>query len=663
MEIVRSQVRKISVNHIFFVCLCGVIAYLFRASDSYNLKPVWRKRVETQHFANGRFPTEEDSLPVPIITDLEGDGVNEIVMITNDLKLSIMALPDNKSSTAQVLPHVQIKHRVKLPISSHHSKSSQPVVMTTGFTTPYLSMMQIRKQIIVIVTSDWQVLCYSSKLELLWKTKVMDVAQDLKMYKIKAMGVLVTSHSLSKNDEGLVIVGGSFSHLLHQKPVHSDGEHANHTTESESLSHFSTFALSGLNGSVRWHHLPGDFGEEKQDIENNTEEHHWKLGLRRNRLHVGESPWTAYKNTILQFMPHSWSDYTDTSFTLARFQKDSRKAEYFEESDKMKESQNVLSPEHIVGYAYGGQRPHNDHEHVVNPNAVVMHNHNGIEVLDLLTGRPITRFQVLQDKSIFMDIDNDDEAERITWGQFPDHTACYIEIWRQKPVYEKLEQIPVCTTKRLVWTRSWSLEEDFYKKLTPIIKKGVAKKRGIIRHLMGHHLSGDNDYDILSFTSLGRISALDFEGNYHWQSQTIASWADIATPVRRSKDTGGEIAEQFHKSFHPSRVLMSVRVSGKEDAVAIVGWHGVSIVDLTEGYVLAEHSIPAPSTGLITTGDFNNDGLTDIIVTCKMGYIGFELNKETNHLYTLMYAAAVLLSILFTTWCLSSDNYKEDEDD
>lgn len=29
--------------------------------------------------------------------------------------------------------------------------------------------------------------------------------------------------------------------------------------EDDPFTHFSTFALSGSNGTVRWHHLPGDY--------------------------------------------------------------------------------------------------------------------------------------------------------------------------------------------------------------------------------------------------------------------------------------------------------------------------------------------------------------------------------------------------------------------
>ena len=40
--------------------------------------------------------------------------------------------------------------------------------------------------------------------------------------------------------------------------------HQEHTTEEVKLTHFSTFALNGKDGSVRWHHLPGEFEETKK---------------------------------------------------------------------------------------------------------------------------------------------------------------------------------------------------------------------------------------------------------------------------------------------------------------------------------------------------------------------------------------------------------------
>jgi hypothetical protein len=43
--------------------------------------------------------------------------------------------------------------------------------------------------------------------------------------------------------------------------IDSDTTLENSTKEDNSLTHFSSFAISAKDGSTRWHHLPGDFGE------------------------------------------------------------------------------------------------------------------------------------------------------------------------------------------------------------------------------------------------------------------------------------------------------------------------------------------------------------------------------------------------------------------
>lgn len=40
-------------------------------------------------------------------------------------------------------------------------------------------------------------------------------------------------------------------------------EHTDHTVEENTYTHFSTIALAARDGSTRWHHLPGEFGEEE----------------------------------------------------------------------------------------------------------------------------------------------------------------------------------------------------------------------------------------------------------------------------------------------------------------------------------------------------------------------------------------------------------------
>ena len=147
-----QKLRHLSKNHLILVLLCAVIGYLLRSHDTFELRPVWRKRAEFHHFENKKFPTKAEQLPPPVITDLDSDGVNEIVLITNDLKLSVMTLPEAAKQDVEdrTLPHVVMKNKIVLPRSvngSNTEPSGWPVVMVTGFTSPYLSMLQVRHQV------------------------------------------------------------------------------------------------------------------------------------------------------------------------------------------------------------------------------------------------------------------------------------------------------------------------------------------------------------------------------------------------------------------------------------------------------------------------------------------------------------------------------------
>jgi len=43
----------------------------------------------------------------------------------------------------------------------------------------------------------------------------MDIGHVRDTYEVKDMGILITAHNVKKNDDGLVIIGGSFTHKKH----------------------------------------------------------------------------------------------------------------------------------------------------------------------------------------------------------------------------------------------------------------------------------------------------------------------------------------------------------------------------------------------------------------------------------------------------------------
>lgn len=57
--------------------------------------------------------------------------------------------------------------------------------------------------------------CYSSDLTLQWQKQLLDFKDQFDNYYVKSMGALITSHSVKKSDNGLIIVGGSYAHKEH----------------------------------------------------------------------------------------------------------------------------------------------------------------------------------------------------------------------------------------------------------------------------------------------------------------------------------------------------------------------------------------------------------------------------------------------------------------
>ena len=237
-------------------------------------------------------------------------------------------------------------------------------------------------------------------------------------------------------------------------------------------------------------------------------------------------------------------------------------------------------------------------------------------------------------------------------------------IWRLQPVKEKIEALAVCKLIRVFFSSSWAYDEDILKKLSPVIIKSISRKTGILRYLLGHHLPTDkHPYDIITMGSYGRISSYDKEGNINWQVGTPASWSIEAQDRKRNHETEPDKLQQYMDSFFPSRQLISLQVFGHRDALIMSGWSNIAVVDLKQGQMLASHSLPCQPSSPLVIGDFNNDGLNDVVVTCRLGYLGFSLHHHTNHIYTMFYAGMVFTIIVLLSWLCSPATYYNNVDD
>ncbi|XP_038070046.1 uncharacterized protein LOC119739259 isoform X2 [Patiria miniata] len=695
MDELSSRIRSITVREVSLFALCCVATYLLRIRQSYGLGPAWRFEADQSHFENGRYAQLWETLPSPVIADVESDGLNELLVATSQPHLQLLKIP---SQSTGVLPYMTLQKEVTLVTREAALDSRQPKALATGYLDPFRSMLQIRAQVIVVVTADWTVLCFDHNLNLVWETQLMRLHDS--RYYIREISVVVTSHNIKPDDGGLVIVGASLQDRHHKEAnlQHDHRQRESHAHKEEEewqgnqdedegdeedkeeketgpvVNHFSTFALTGRNGTIRWHHLPGDFEERRTNQEDLFSAHHFKLALRKGLSHAGEQLWSHYSKAILNNLPHRWQRGSDTTVTIARVVKDTRNKPQLDEPEVTPTLATLigLDGDHMAGYHFGGLRPHSSTEHVKNPNAVVIHMHQGVEVLDLATGRPITRLKLTSSGPVtYADVNGNGIVDQIQAHFTADDNHkdnCMAIVRSGIPPQALLFNGSICAGNSLM--DSWSvfgskaqIQENLKLAVAPVTVPSIAKQSGVINHLLGGSMfrQTHGGWDSVFLISNGRVTSYGPKGHFNWKVDTKAKWNDILTVFKSKHYFPQETIDRYHHSFQPSMQAVALKVFGKMDAAVLVGWDYLVIVSLEDGHVIADHSLPCQPTAPTVVGDFNSDGYNDVIVQCSTGLLGFRLEFYTAYWSTALIGLCLVAVVLGLT-ALCSSNYDFFED-
>jgi len=144
-----ALVNSIRVRDCVLVVVCALAIYLLRARDNFELHPSWRSYVDYRTvYANGRYPSKNERLPRPIVTDLDGDGNMEVVLVTGSLELQVCALPQQDSQVSgRQLPNLVVLESVELVISTDGTDIHRPVVLDAGYILPAVVQQHHRSQV------------------------------------------------------------------------------------------------------------------------------------------------------------------------------------------------------------------------------------------------------------------------------------------------------------------------------------------------------------------------------------------------------------------------------------------------------------------------------------------------------------------------------------
>ncbi|KAG2263450.1 hypothetical protein Bca52824_070529 [Brassica carinata] len=617
---------------------------------------------------------ESDRLPPPLIADLNGDGKKEVLVATNDAKIQVLEphsrRVDEGFSEARVLADVSL-----LPDKIRLASGRRAVAMATGVIDRYYKDGTPQKQVLVVVTSGWSVLCFDHNLKKLWETNLQEDFPHNAHH--REISISISNYTLKHGDTGLVIVGGrmEMQPYNHMDPFEELGiieqnaeQHRKSATEKQptedsggvNLRHFSVYAFAGRTGVLRWSKKTDDVEAHTSDASQLVPQHNYKLDVHSiNSRHPGEFECREFRESILGVMPHHWDRREDTLLKLAHFRRHKRKT-----LKKQAGSKSTTFPFHkpeehtpagkdlsrkipkLIGKAAryaGSAKPKKGMQYIPTitnytklwwvPNVVVAHQKEGIEAIHLPTGRTLCKLHLLEG-GLHADINGDGVLDHVqaVGGNVGENSLLGSGNLRRSRPRTALQRLdlpshPFNFMHYGEFSRNFAQARDTssLEIATPIL---IPRDDGH-KHRRGSH------GDVIFLTNRGEVTSYtpDMHGReplWQWQLQTEATWSNIPSP----------------SGLTESGTVPMILAGGDQAAVIIS----------PGGSVLASIELPSQPTHALITDDFSNDGLTDVIVMTSNGIYGFVQTRQPGALFfsSLVGCILVVMAVIFVTQHLNS---------
>lgn len=452
-------------------------------------------------------------------------------------------------------------------------------------------------------------------------------------------------------------------------------EHRHHlmddTAQSEmdiksKLEHFTMYALDAVSGHVLWRHdglevkpeqyvrsLPQlAFQLDLQDLMTKT--HHA----------AGINDWTLFRQSLISELPHKWYQRDDTFFHVTNFR---RKHIGADSHKKATNSGNSIPNDVRDTVSQFGKKmhkrftgiekvpvapiatfPHDASEHVKNPNVIVAHTQRGLEVVSLSTGAPITSL-ALSERRTYADIDGDGVVDSIlvlenhhdvlSHGMKFAHAGvefrqCTLMAVSGLPLKSQLFNGSLCSSSNSLKDPLKKYNENSLKTHASEI---MSTSPVILRVIDEKTLIESKIRDIVVAINTGVVTCYSGTGEFKWQMKDGPTWKlgfDKASAV--VFDADAQAVDEFgsHNSLGSH--------------VVIVGDTSMSLVS-HDGELLASIHLPKPPIAKPILGDFDSDGVTDIIIINEDSMLGYRLEivESTKGLLISLIILAVIAFIVF----------------
>eukprot|EP01102_Stenamoeba_stenopodia_P018602 TRINITY_DN6850_c0_g1_i1.p1 TRINITY_DN6850_c0_g1~~TRINITY_DN6850_c0_g1_i1.p1 ORF type:complete len:673 (-),score=149.28 TRINITY_DN6850_c0_g1_i1:1307-3325(-) len=621
----------------------------------------WAVPIDVRKFENGRFPTAEEMLALPVVTDLDGDGQNEVIVASTDNRITVYN-GGQVTSTINflLLPEPVIKSEASTVSTVGVSKGKRPIAMASG----WIKQQNVGPQVLVVVTEDFTVLCYNHKLKLEWETSIKEHMAS--WHYLSEVTILVSPQPIRVDDVGAVIVGGKILRkhgvrVGHDHTEEDDDEEAYedldeapwreaNEEEDEEEGHFSYYAFDGKTGTNVWKHTANDFmaqGEvEGNHMKNHPDEmlsagHSTKLHIFKNLMasrHTGQLDWREHRYSMMAQLPHVWRYSGDSRLALANFKKNRQSG------------RSVASP--LTASTVSSSSNPNK---VSKPNVVVSHTEYGLEAVHYYTGRTLCYLFMLQGTTA--DINGDGVIDRVTAVGTPDREDqfCVATVSTGNPPISNLWSTSICSSS------AKGLLAKLYRRdvthnnpndgpieaLPPVVFPAYLTAQttasfSLIRNLIGA-IDSVYQYNSVFFISTGLLSCLSPTGTILWQLELDAGWDPRFNIDRETNIVHFPTLSLTDISGTPTILVLS-------KSIALVSPTGELLTekpllhsedsDLALGYPIARPVI----------GDFNNDGTVDIIIQTSNAFYGYTIQTHISYRAVPVLGGALFLVLTYLAY-------------
>ncbi|KAL6959989.1 hypothetical protein U1Q18_040135 [Sarracenia purpurea var. burkii] len=621
---------------------------------------------------------EAERLPPPIVSDLNGDGKKEILVATHDAKIQVLEPHDNRVdegfSEARVLAEVTL-----LPDKIRIASGRRAVAMATGVIDRNYKHGQVQKQVLVVVTSGWSVMCFDHNLQKLWETNLQEDFPYNAHH--REIAILISNYTLKHGDSGLVIIGGRMEMQphLYVDPFEQIGmaeknaeQHRRSANEKEAfensgtvdLRHFAFYAFAGRTGTPRWSRKNENVEAHSSDASQLIPQHNYKLDVHAlNSRHPGEFECREFRESILGVMPHHWDRREDTLLKLMHFRRHKRKTlkrtsgkttnypfhKPEENHPPGKDSTKKIS--NLIGKAakYAGSAKSKKIQPYIPtitnytqlwwvPNVVVSHQKEGIEAVHLASGRTICKV-----------VGGNGAEQTVVSGSMEVLRPCWAVATSGVPVREQLFNASICHHSHFNFFQHGEFSRSFGQNLdvsslevaTPIL---LPRSDGH-RHRKGSH------GDVIFLTNRGEVTSYSpglhgHDAVWQWQLLTGATWSNLPSPSGMME--AGMVV--------PTLKAFSLRVHDNNQELILAAGDQEAVVLTPGGILVTSIILPSPPTYALICEDFSNDGLTDLILVTSNGVYGFVQTRHPGALFfsTLVGCLIIVMGVIFVSQHLNS---------